>query len=121
MKRLNFLIKYSLLYTSVFLISFIFFSKIIDVSNETLITFSIFGLVIYSITVLFFYKEINSSLKKIFTITDKLKFTEEDKENFDHFDEKINEIKTELASLFEQEEALKNDVVNVFKSLGYDL
>lgn len=41
-------------------------------------------------------------------------------ENF-NFDEKMNEIKTELASLFEQEEALKNDVVNVFKSLGYDL
>lgn len=41
-------------------------------------------------------------------------------ENF-NFDEKMNEIKTELSSLFEQEESLKNDVVDVFKSLGYDL
>lgn len=41
-------------------------------------------------------------------------------ENF-NFDEKMNEIKSELSSLFEQEETLKNDVVNVFKSLGYDL
>ena len=41
-------------------------------------------------------------------------------ENF-NFDEKMNEIKTELSSLFEQEQTLKNDVVNVFKSLGYEL
>ncbi|WP_267740548.1 type I restriction-modification system subunit M [Myroides injenensis] len=41
-------------------------------------------------------------------------------ENF-NFDEKMIEIKTELSSLFEQETALKQDVVNVFKSLGYEL
>lgn len=41
-------------------------------------------------------------------------------ENF-NFDEKMNEIKSELSSLFEQEEVLKKEVVNVFKSLGYEL
>src|SRR5690554_5626624 len=41
-------------------------------------------------------------------------------ENF-NFDEKMNEIKSELSSLFEQEEILKKEVVNVFKSLGYEL
>lgn len=99
MKRLNLLIKYSLLFTSVYLISFIFFSKIIDSSNEALITFSIFALAIYTVTVLFFYKEIISTLKKIFAITDKLKFREEDTEILNRFDEKVDELKILLENI----------------------
>lgn len=41
-------------------------------------------------------------------------------ENF-NFDEKMNEIKSDLKDLFEQEETRKADVVNVFKTLGYEL
>jgi len=41
-------------------------------------------------------------------------------ENF-NFDEKMKELKSELASLLEQEELLKKDVIKVFKSLGYEL
>lgn len=41
-------------------------------------------------------------------------------ENF-NFDEKMNDIRTELLSLFLEEEKLKQNVVDVFKSLGYEL
>ncbi|ODS87486.1 MAG: DNA methyltransferase [Chryseobacterium sp. SCN 40-13] len=41
-------------------------------------------------------------------------------ENF-NFDEKMNDITSELKVLFENESSLKTEVENVFKSLGYEL
>jgi type I restriction enzyme M protein len=41
-------------------------------------------------------------------------------ENF-NFEEKINDIRSELKELFQKESSLKEEVKNVFKSLGYEL
>ena len=41
-------------------------------------------------------------------------------ENID-YDTQMQTLQTELKDLFQQEEALKQEVANVFKSLGYEL
>ena len=41
-------------------------------------------------------------------------------ENID-YDTQMQSLQTELKDLFQQEEALKQEVANVFKSLGYEL
>ncbi|WP_230475993.1 hypothetical protein [Faecalibacter bovis] len=41
-------------------------------------------------------------------------------ENID-YDTQMQSLQTELKELFQQEEALKQEVANVFKSLGYEL
>ena len=38
-----------------------------------------------------------------------------------NFDEKMNDITSELKVLFDKESSLKVEVENVFKSLGYEL
>ena len=37
------------------------------------------------------------------------------------YDSQMQTLQTELKDLFQQEEALKQEVANVFKSLGYEL
>ena len=41
-------------------------------------------------------------------------------ENID-FDDKMNVLKTEFAQLLKSEEASKNELLNVFKQLGYEI
>lgn len=92
MKRINILTKYSLIWSAVFLISFIILSSIIDVSNEALLVYSAASMGFFLITVIFIYKEVNLPLNKIFNLSGKLKLKEDDFETPDYFDSKISEL-----------------------------
>ncbi|MBL0108569.1 MAG: ATP-binding protein [Ignavibacteria bacterium] len=92
MKRINLLTKYSVIFLAAFLISFIFLSRIIDVSNETLLVYSVFSFVFYLITMTFIYKEVNMPLNKIFNLSGQLKLRDEDYDSPEYFDSKISEL-----------------------------
>lgn len=98
MKRINFLTKYSILFFAVLLILIIILSKFVDVSNEALLTSFTISLIFYFITIFFIHKEINSPLKKIFNLSDKLKL-KEDFNEFNHFERNIGELNELLDEL----------------------
>lgn len=99
MKRISIPTKYTLIFFSVFLIVFIFISKILDVSNEALLISSLFATVIFVFTFIFIYTEIKKPFRKIFTLIEKLKLKEEYNEEDDKLDEKIAALK-DLSSQF---------------------
>lgn len=99
MKRVNLLTKYSVIFFAGFLILIIFLSKVFDVSNETLFTSIAVSLIIFVLSFIFIFKEVISPLKKIFSLSGKLKLKEEDYEDFNHFDKKINELNELLDDL----------------------
>jgi len=101
MKRVNLLTKYSVLFFALFLLIIIFLSKVIDVSNEALISSSLVLLILFIITVFFIYKEINLPLKKIFNLSGKLKLTDDDIQDFEYYDVKISELNNLLEDLQE--------------------
>ncbi|MCY7361750.1 MAG: hypothetical protein LH629_06735, partial [Ignavibacteria bacterium] len=107
MKRVNLLTKYSVLFFALFLLIIIFLSKVIDVSNEALISSSLVLLIVFIITVFFIYKEINLPLKKIFNLSGKLKLTDDDIQDFEYYDVKISE----LNNLLEDLQEMKNGKV----------
>ncbi|MBP9191184.1 MAG: ATP-binding protein [Ignavibacteria bacterium] len=101
MKRVSLLTKYSVIFFTVFLLLFVFLSQILDVSNETLFTVSLILIFFYILNAVFLYYEVNSPLKKLFALSDKIKLRE-DYDDFDHFEKKIyemNEILDELNNL----------------------
>lgn len=98
MKRVNLLTKFSVLYCSLLLILFIFLSKVLDASNETLLIYFITSLFFYLFSILFIYAEVNFPLKKIFNLSGKLKLTE-DSEEFNQFDKKINDLNELISEL----------------------
>ena len=104
MKRINLLTKFSVLYFALLIILFIFLSQLIDVSNEALITVAASGMILYAFSAIFIYNEVNSPLKKLFSLSDKLKLKEDPDE---HFDEKI----TELNELLDELDKLKTGSV----------
>lgn len=91
MKRVNLLTKYSVTFFALLLILLIILSKIIDVSNEALVVSTISGLLIYILSALFIYKEVNTPLKKLFAFSGRLKL-KEGSDEFNHFDKKISEL-----------------------------
>lgn len=99
MKRVNLLTKYSLLFFTFFLVVFIFLSKVIDISNEALLISSLALILFYLISVYFIYKEINVSLKKIFSLSDRLKLRDSESGNTGEFDRKISEINGLISEL----------------------
>lgn len=118
MKRVNLLTKYSILFFSLLLILFILLSKVINVSNETLLVYSVTAIVFYLFGFLFIYTEVSSPLKKIFNLSSKLKLTE-DSEEFDQFDKKIselNELITELNKL-KSGSVLNKEIFNIISEL----
>lgn len=98
MKRVSLLTKYTVLFLTAILLLFVFLSKIIDVSNETLFTVSIIAIFFFLFSFIFIYSEINNPLKKLFALSDKLKLRE-DYDEFDHFEKKINEMNEILDEL----------------------
>ncbi len=106
MKRFNILTKYSVIFFAILLIIFIILSKFIDVSNQALLVSAITALTIYFFSVLFIFKEVNTPLKKIFYLSNKLKL-KEDSGEFNHFDKKISEIN----ELIEELDKLKSGSV----------
>lgn len=92
MKRINILTKYSLIWSAVFLISFIILSSIVDISNEALLVYSAASMGFFLMTVIFIYMEVNLPLNKIFNLSGKLKLKEDDFETPDYFDSKISEL-----------------------------
>lgn len=99
MNRVNLLTKYSLLFFTFFLVVFIFLSKLIDISNEALLISSLALILFYLFSVYFIYKEINVSLKKIFSLSDRLKLRDSESGNSDEFDRKINEINSLISEM----------------------
>lgn len=99
MNRVNLLTKYSLLFFTFFLVVFIFLSKVIDISNEALLISSLALILFYLFSVYFIYKEINVSLKKIFSLSDRLKLRDSESGNSDEFDRKINEINSLISEM----------------------
>lgn len=98
MKRVNLLTKYSVLFFIALLVVLIIQSKLIDVSNEALLISSITGIIIYIFSAVFIYKEVNSPLKKLFGLSDKLKL-KEDSDEFNEFDKKISELNELISEL----------------------
>ena len=98
MKRVNLLTKYSVLFFTIFLLLFVFLSQVIDVSNETLITVSLISIFFFIFSIIFIFTEINTPLKKLFAVCDKLKLRD-DYDDIDHFEKKISEINTILDQL----------------------
>lgn len=93
MRKLSLSLKYTLIFSAVFLITFILLSKVFEVSNEALLTSSVFAVLIYLISYLFIVLEISTPLKKLFKHSEKLKLKEDESGSFDNFDEKIQTLK----------------------------
>lgn len=107
MKRISLQLKYSLLFFTLFFLTIIFLSKIIDTSNETIFISSAVLLLFFIITLLFLNKEITLPLQNIFKLSGKLKLRDDDYENFEHYDQKISE----LIELIEKLQEMKSGSV----------
>jgi len=99
MRRLSIASKYSLIFSAAFLIVFIFLSKVVDVSNASLFTSSIFALLIYLISILFIIFEIKIPLNRLLKYSAKLRMNEDENESDYDFNEKIEVLK-ELSEQF---------------------
>lgn len=119
MKRFNLLTKYSVLFFAAFFLTVIILSKMIEASNEAVIITSTALLLFYIVTFLFIYKEINLPLKKIFELSDKLKLNEDDFDKFEHYDQKISELKILLEKLQELKSGsvLNKDIFNIINEI----
>ena len=96
--RLKLFSKFTLLYSLLFFIFIIILSKIIDVSNETLIASSIIMLVCYGATYAFIKFELFKPLQDLSNITKKLKGNGKTDDELENEICSVNEILNELIS-----------------------
>ncbi len=91
MKKVNLLTKYILIYFSSLIILLTALSNLFHYNTETVLISGILGLILFMVSLIFFYNEVSKPLKKILSVTDKLK-SGKDSGNFNNFDFKISEI-----------------------------
>jgi two-component system phosphate regulon sensor histidine kinase PhoR len=107
MKRFNLISKYTFIFFTFFLLTIIFLSKILDVSNETLFTSGSVLLIFYVLLLLYIYREINLPLKRLYKLSEKLKSGGKSDEESDNYEYKISE----LNILLEKLEKMKSGAV----------
>lgn len=125
--RLKLFTKFTLLYLLLFIISIIVLAKLIDVSNETLITSAILMLVCYTATFAFIKLELFKPLQKLSAITSKLSSGRENTEELENEIAAVNEILAELVHYRDEKSTsryiynINNLLINVAERLSNDL
>lgn len=94
--RLKLFSKFTLLYSLLFFVLIIILSKVIDVSNETLVTSAILMLVFYGATYAFIKIELFRPLHKLSEIIEKLSSKNEESNDLDNEISAVHEILDEL-------------------------
>ncbi|MBV6477369.1 MAG: Adaptive-response sensory-kinase SasA [Ignavibacteria bacterium] len=130
MKKISLSLKYTIIFFTFFLITFIFLSKVFDVSNEALFYSSVIAFLVYLVSFVFIVFEISSPLKNLFRHSEKLKLDNEENESFDNFDEKIrilkefsSQLKSVKSGFFMNKDiySLTNELVSIVQRLQYEI
>lgn len=125
--RLKLFTKFTLLYTLLFFSLLIILSKIIDVSNETLITVSAVIIICYGATFAFIKFELFKPLQDLSKITTKLSATNSSSDELDAEISAVNEILSELIRYREDKSKsiyiynINNLLIDVAERLSNDL
>ena len=125
--RLKLFSKFTLLYSLLFFVFIIILSKVIDVSNETLIASGVIMIVCYSATFAFIKFELFKPLQDLSKITKKLSTHREDNDELDSEISAVNEILAELIHYKDEKSKslyiynINNLLVEVAERLSNDL
>jgi two-component system phosphate regulon sensor histidine kinase PhoR len=125
--RLKLFTKFTLLYLFLFLVSIIVLAKLVDVSNETLVTAVILMLLCYTVTFAFIKLELFKPLQELSKITSKLGKGKENSEELESEIAAANEILAELIHYRDEKSKsiyiynINNLLINVAERLSNDL